>query len=292
MTRLTAWLTLAFWLLPGSGLAKDYAESVPAESGGRLRVNLKSGSIAVESHPLHTVRVDARAAGLGSGSLEFDLSSDGGDARLEGEMGSWFGSLLSDPSVRVRIRVPEEYSLDIRTGNGHVSIESMRGDVSARTSGGAIEVDGVEGDVDVRTSGGAIAVEEVRGRLRAQTSGGPISVYEVEGDVDVRTSGGSIRVHQIEGSVDARTSGGSISVRFTVEPEGSLETSGGSVEVEYPRGSGIDLDARTSGGEVEIQAGIAVRGKVARDSVKAELNGGGSNLRVRTSGGSIRIGER
>ena len=89
--------------------------------------------------------------------------------------------------------------------------------------------------------------------------------------------------------VEADTSGGAINVRFSDAPSGVLETSGGNIDVEFPEGQGMDLDARTSGGSVWIDEQLTVRGRVEPTRVEAEVGEGGEGLRLRTSGGDIRI---
>ena len=90
----------------------------------------------------------------------------------------------------------------------------------------------------------------------------------------------------------SQASCGAISVRFSDEPEGVLETSGGGIEVEFHQEAGASLDAKTSGGRVEVEHGILVRGDLDPDHVVGDINGGGRALLLRTSGGDIRIRER
>ena len=289
MTGRIAILGLIAALLATAAAAKDFEQRVAAQSGGRLRVELESGSIVIESHDRDEVRVDALAAGLGAGRLDFELSAQGDEVRLEGRPRGWMPDVLGSPQVRVRVRVPSEFSLDIRTGGGAIEIEDLEGEVRARTSGGAIEMGRISGDVRVETSGGAIKAGEVDGDFHARTSGGPIRIFAVSGRVEARTSGGPIEILRAGDRVDANTSGGAISVRFSEAPSGVLETSGGDIDVEFPEDEGMDLDARTSGGSVRIDEQIAVRGHVEPTRVEAELNEGGERLHLRTSGGDIRL---
>jgi hypothetical protein len=289
MTGRIAILGLIALLLATAAAAKDFEQRVAAQEGGRLRVDLDSGSIVIESHDREEVRVDALAAGMGAGRLDFKLSAQGDEVRLEGRPRGWMPDVLGGPQVRVRVRVPSEFSVDIRTGGGDIEIEDLEGEVRARSSGGAIEMGSISGDVNAETSGGAIEAGEVDGELRARTSGGPIRVFAVTGRVDARTSGGPIEILGAGDRVDADTSGGAISVRFTEAPSGVLETSGGDIDVEFPEDEGVNLDARTSGGSVRIDEQLAVRGRVEPTRVEAEVGEGGDRLRLRTSGGDIRI---
>jgi hypothetical protein len=193
--------------------------------------------------------------GRSGGRTRFELTSDGRNARLIGRrQGFW--SIFSPGRVRVEILVPEEYSLDLDTGGGSIEIEGIHGRIVAHTSGGRIEVD------------------------------------EVEGPVELETSGGSIRIDDANGPVEARTSGGSIEVRFSGSPGGLLKTSGGSIDAELPRDSGIYLDAKTSGGRVHVETEITVKGTQERSHITGKINGGGPHLELRTSGGNIRVSQR
>ena len=266
-----------------------FEESVPVESGGTLFIDLDAGRIEIEAHGEDEVEVEAYATGWGQRSMRFRLWSDGPDAHLEGDLEGFFWGGLR---VRVGVRIPEVYSVEVETGGGAIELKEIGGRVKARTSGGSIELDEAAGPAELQTSGGSISVDELQGDLLAKTSGGPIRVSKVNGEVEVFTSGGPIQLDEVPGPVRARTSGGPISARFTSSPEGYLQTSGGSIEVEFPEGAGFDLDAVTSGGRVRLEEEIAIRGNISRGRVKGAVNGGGEVLTLRTSGGNIRLEAR
>lgn len=288
MTRTNTAVALAVALLAGllplGAAAEDFRSSVGVDSGGTIEVELSAGSIEIDTHDESAVEVDAQS----SGSFRFELSGDGSNARLTGEGSGWLG-MLSPRSVSVRIKIPEEFSVELETGGGRIEIDDVGGDVTARTSGGRIEVDGAAGQVVLQTSGGKIQVDDVDGDVLARTSGGSIEVSEVTGEVDVRTSGGHLKIHDVGGPVFARTSGGRISVRFNDSAAGDIETSGGSIEVEMAEDSAVDLDARTSGGRVSVDQEVQVSGTFGRSEVQGQINGGGAELRLRTSGGNVRL---
>ena len=51
----------------------------------------------------------------------------------------------------------------------------------------------------------------------------------------------------------------------------------------------LDIDAQCSGGKVRTEMPIAVEGALDRGQIRGTLNGGGATLRLRGSGGGIRI---
>lgn len=283
----TARAALAMALALGAvnaAAADDFQETLPAQPEGTLRVELDRGSIEVEAHTRPEVRVDARADGM-----EFELNRDGDVFELLGRGRGGFLNLFGGGRVRVRVRVPQRFSVDVRTQGGSIDVERLEGAVSAHTQGGSIDVEGAQGSVRLETNGGSIRVEEVRGDVEAHTSGGNIDARNVDGRVEARTSGGNIDLRDVRGPLDAETSGGSVRARFTRGAEGNLRTSGGNVEVVLPRGTGARLNARTSGGRIELEPSIPVQGSQRPSQVEADINGGGARLELQTSGGNIRI---
>lgn len=264
-------------------------ERIPVEPGGSLFVDLDRGRVEIASHDANEVHVQAQARGWAAGMAHFSMTRRGNDVEFDGSVDSWFPVLVGQPRIQLRAWVPREYSIEIETRGGRIHVEEIQGRLGAVTRGGRIEIARIAGPVLARTSGGRVEILDVLGDLRARTSGGSVRLAGVRGDIEVRTSGGNIKIEDAGGEVDARTSGGSISASFVHEPWGRLETSGGSVSVEFAADAGADLDARTSGGTVQIDRDIDARGKGNKHRFHGELNGGGPPLELRTSGGSIRI---
>ena len=266
--------------------AEDFEARVPALPGGKLSLHISSGEVEIESHDQNEVRVDARARGFGPGGANFRVVPRRGDVEVRGAAPGWlsFGSRM-----RVRVRVPFAYSVDVSTSGGDVNVEQLRGSVRVKSSGSRIEIGQIEGDIDLDTSGGEIQAQEIFGEVRVRTSGGSIKLSEIRGEVDARTSGGSIEVDGVAGGVNARTSGGSIAVRFVADVAGRIETSGGNIQIRVPGRTNIDLDAVASGGGIEIERELRPQGRRKNGRFRGALGRGGESLALRTSGGSIYI---
>lgn len=297
--------------------AADYRveKTLDLAPGGTFRLDTDNGSVHVvgTSSAGAEIVVTSRRDDL-EDDYELTFSSDGDTAEVKLERrGSrlfhWFGS---GDSIHFEVSLPRESTVfvdtsggsielesiegavDLRTSGGSIAVGEVHGDVLADTSGGSIRVEDVEGDVDADTSGGSIAVRRVSGSARADTSGGSIAMRDVGGDVLADTSGGSIDIDGAGGRVRADTSGGPVSVVFAAGNDrgGTLSSSGGRVTAVLDEAVSLDIDASTSGGSVRTDLPVTVRGSVSKSELRGQLNGGGELLKLRSSGGGIRIEKR
>lgn len=298
--------------------------SFPVAPGGRLVMEVDRGSIDVQGTQDASVQVvvtrkavarsDARARELLE-AHEVKCRHDGNQVEVRARMlreswGSWFrgGQNLQ---VRYQVSVPSKFDLQLQTAGGSVKISSIQGDVQSTTSGGSLtfkEITGpvrgstsggsitasdCTGDLKTQTSGGAIRLEAIDGAVHAETSGGSIQVRKLTGKTTLHTSGGSIHLDNVVGPTQASTSGGSITAAFSEPPQTDciLKTSGGGITVTLPENAGAELDAETSGGRVSSDHPVTsvLKGEARRNVLQGKIAGGGPLLKLRTSGGSIRV---
>jgi hypothetical protein len=304
------------WLAPAATGA--FEEAIPVEPGGSLTVDVDLGEglrpdpgfLEIASHDADEIRVVADADGWASWSVSYTLDDGSAAARLDVRVEGATSWMFGGPRVRVRVWVPREFSLDIRSNSGPVRIQDIGGSVRARTRDAGVEIRGISGPVKLRVVNGAAEIEEITGDLQVTSSEGPIRVAWVAGDVEARTTAGEIEMRHIEGEVTAKTLGGPIelaqvrgpilartergSVRatFSGAPAGSLETERGSIDVVIPTDSAADLDAHATQGGVALDAAIALDGEEAENLVVGEINGGGELLLLRTSRGQIHLSRR
>lgn len=228
-------------------------ETFKVKSGGTLYLDSDSGSVDVQSHDKDTVEVLVKIKDNDADSFKVTYEQDGNDIKIEGEKGRSFFS--NSGNVKLIIKIPNKYNVDLETG------------------------------------GGSIKLSDLNGKVNAHTFGGSISLGRIQGDVTVKTSGGTIRVEEVAGNINAHTSGGSIRAMISKQPTDDcrLTTSGGSVTAYLLPSIKVDLRASTSGGRVRSEFGVD--GSVSKRSIKGQINGGGPDLVLKTSGGSVSIKE-
>jgi DUF4097 and DUF4098 domain-containing protein YvlB len=302
---------IALALSAGPALAETRMEkTLKLEPGGEFRLETDIGRVTVTGTSSPGVRliVTSRRDDLNdllSFRYEEGVRSASVIARKRHHLDFLFGNWSS--SVRFEVEVPAETAVTVHTSGGGISLAALRSPAKIETSGGGIEVRDLVGDLQADTSGGSIHLRDIKGKsrvetsgggieavnlegpLKAETSGGSVSLDRVTGDIHAHSSGGGIHISEAGGRVDADTSGGSIEASFARGNArgGSLESSGGGITVAVDPGVGLSIDAH--GNSVTSDLPLTVQGEISRRSLRGTLGRGGESLRLRTSGGSVRI---
>ncbi len=205
----------------------------------------------------------------------------------------------------------------LHSGGGHIRSAGIGGKAELATEGGNITVGKAGNFVQVKTGGGQIDFGEVRGSVHAQTGGGGIRVMYVSGPMDVESSGGSICLTRVSGAVRAETGSGTITawinpaaassgtssasssatVAVSLSGASQLISGEGDIVVFLPRNLAANIEAIIEhGGEHRIEADPALALQVTKLGPSngplkavAALNGGGPVLKLRTTGGRIKL---
>ena len=195
-------------------------------------------------------------------------------------------NLMRYVSIDYEIVVPEGTSLDVNTGSGDLEISGVGARVEVTTGSGDIELSDIGGEVEARTGSGDIEAENIAGSFEANSGSGSVELSQTaEGDVSVATGSGDIELTGL------RVGTGSGDIEVDGEPLGewSLASSSGGISIRLPRGFGFDLDVETSSGDIEIDYPITTQGSIRRNRLQGQVNGGGVEIQLRTSSGSITI---
>jgi TonB family protein len=295
-----------FWVQFEVAVPRGYSVEVNTEAGDITTADI-GGTAA-----LHTQGGNIKTGRIGVSGMH-EVSWGRSAAKLETEGGH----------IQVLDVVGD---LTAITGGGHINVGNIAGDTSLRTGGGHIragqiggraELETVGGNitvahagslVSVRTGGGQIDFGEVRGSVHAQTGGGGIRVMYVAGPMELESSSGSICLTRVAGTLQASTSGGTITAWINPEaPPGGgnvrlagasqLASGNGDIIVFLPRNLAANIDATViNGGEGHIEADPALHLTVQASAngsgqvhAMAVLNGGGAPLKLKTTGGKIRL---
>jgi DUF4097 and DUF4098 domain-containing protein YvlB len=198
-------------------------------------------------------------------------------------------------------------------------VNSAKGSIDDESGGGSVTIGSALGGAVLETGGGSIRLERCPGHVKATTGGGSIDLGDVGADAEMETGGGSIRLASAKGPVRAETGGGSIELNNV--PSARAETGAGGIVARFMPSSGERNDSvlETSAGDITVylasNLNITVRasievanghnihsdfpelrvttegGDYGPQTVSAEgsLNGGGPQLKIRTTTGDIYI---
>jgi DUF4097 and DUF4098 domain-containing protein YvlB len=228
---------------------KHFEKKFPGLPGGTLTLTTDVGSVTVTGSSTNEVAIVADLLGRSRDVEGFAISAEESAKGVEvtGRQrrgGGWFWN-SSDLDVRFTVAVPHDFSLQLHTSGGDMTITDVKGKIGGETSGGNLIVTGTEGEVKLETSGGNIRAERIIGDLTMGTSGGDIVLSSAKGNVDVSTSGGNIRITDADGKIRAETSGGNVTVKAIDGGKGIYaETSGGNIDIMVKKTIAATLDDR------------------------------------------------
>ena len=302
---------------PHAGDAQFWVQfEVTVPRGYSVEVNTGAGDITTGdiggTAALHTEGGNIKTGRIGSsglrgaslGRLAAKLETQGGHIQVQDVAGD-LTAFTGGGHINVGNISGDAF---LRTGGGHIRAGMIGGRSELETVGGNITVAHADNFVNVRTGGGQIDFGEVRGSVHAQTGGGGIRVMYVSGPMELESSSGSICLTRVAGALQAATSGGTIRAWINPDPSpgggsvhlagtSQLATGNGDIVVFLPRNLAANIEATVmGGGEGHIEADPALHFTIEAPGsltgpvhATAVLNGGGPPLKLRTTGGKIRL---
>jgi hypothetical protein len=251
---------------------------------GRPSVHIRTGDANVTIHTKDGAGVSVEVKELGSQKglfvgdrdPEVEFARRGQEIEISAVMRGIVGGIVfSDYKLDVQVWVPRQSDLDIRTKDGDVTLGPLAGRIGVNTSDGDISALGLRGEITMASSDGDIEAGDLDGKLRLRTSDGDGSVAGRFDMLAVRSSDGDLDVTAIKGSA-------------LVEPW-SLESSDGRIGLRVPADLKATLDARSRDGALDVDLPVQIQGRIHRNRLQGDLNGGGPLLTLRSSDGAIRI---
>jgi len=128
--------------------------------------------------------------------------------------------------------------------------------------------------------------------LQIENTNGAIEASDVRGSHKIETTNGRITLARCAGDLNAETTNGSIEAELTAVNNGRgihLETTNGGIHARLPRTFAARIDAANTNGSIESDLPVTTSGSQDKHSLHGTMNGGGPELRLRTTNGSIHI---
>jgi hypothetical protein len=127
--------------------------------------------------------------------------------------------------------------------------------------------------------------------VRVTNTNGRVELRSVSGVFHVETTNGAVELTRCGGTADIETTNGHIRAELaalTPQKEVRLETTNGGIELIVPEKLAATVDAETTNGSISSELPVATR-STGRNSLRGAINGGGPDLRLRTTNGGIHI---
>ena len=293
-------LTLGFVMLVAALAPRANAEewTKSYQVSGRAQVRVETNDGAVQIYTGDFKQVDFRVVYDGyemNKNIHVDSRQDGDsvqiNARVNGHWGFSWGS--NRRGIRIEVHMPKDADLQIDTGDGSVTTQSVNGKVKIHTGDGSVRTQEVSGDVDIDTGDGSITVDGAKGDIRLRTGDGHIDARNLDGKVDAMSGDGHIK---LDGRLDAltvKTGDGSIDARLQpgskLNSSWSIRTGDGSVDIVLPPDLQANIDASTNDGHISLGIPVTVEGTFSNSQIHGKMNGGGQPLVIHTGDGSIRL---
>jgi DUF4097 and DUF4098 domain-containing protein YvlB len=193
-------------------------------------------------------------------------------------------------SISYEITVPADTTVQASSGSGEIQVQGVRSPVKLHTGSGDIRVLDLGPQSHMDTGSGNIRAESVAGPFSAGTGSGDIQAdLTGSGDVDVHTGSGSIRVRGVKGGLRARTGSGGINADGDVKGAWQLHSGSGNIRMALASGGGFNLNVHTSSGSIHSDLPITIQGTIGHRELKGAVRGGGPEVEVSTGSGDVDI---
>lgn len=251
-----------------------------AEAAGIVRITAADGDVRIRPHSTLQVRV---------------IYLDGGDergVRVRRDGAEVDVDIYDDHDVEVL--VPPGSRLDIRTRNGDVDVDGVRGSIAVETLAGDMAIYGTPASVTIESISGDVRVDGPVPTVRMNIVSGDIELPRATGNVDVSSTSGDIDVGGSGlRSGDFSSTSGTIRYRADIGADAVLEFSSasGSIDLQVPRDVRADFDIENVTGRIRSDIGPEPRRNryTGGESLRFTNGGGGARIMIQNVSGEVYV---
>lgn len=159
-----------------------------------LTLDLRSGgSVRITGGQDKVVRIRVTDAGRACGDCGVQLvqSAEGIQVRSANLPKGW-------SKLEFEIEVPEQFDVDLSSAGGEVKIEGVAGTIKGSTDSGALDLRRLSGAVDLETKRGDVTLRESYVSGRVHTVGGKVVMEDVSGTVAGSTGKGKVIERRVQ----------------------------------------------------------------------------------------------
>ncbi|MBS0420170.1 MAG: DUF4097 family beta strand repeat protein [Proteobacteria bacterium] len=242
--------------------AEEYSKSYVVTGRPQVHVHVDDSSVHVIASDTQNVEFNVKRAGSSvalnlGGGLKIESHQDGDRVELTVLHKPGIALGFNDKRLVTEVRMPREGNLRVESVDGSITVDSLTGDVQLHSTDGAVTIAHFDGRCDASSTDGSLRAQGRFDALNLQTT---------------------------DGSVVAKIADGS-----KMSSPWSIRSVDGSLEVSLPRDFQANIHATTVDGSIKLGLPVTVQGDVSKSEVNGALNGGGQELTLATTDGSIRL---
>lgn len=201
--------------------------------------------------------------------------------------------------VAYNVTAPAGIHLAVETISGNVTVNGIKGEVTASSVSGDVRVSGGARVGSAKSVSGSIEITDaqVDGVLEASSVSGDVRLRRVTAKrIQSGSVSGNLELEEIQSDrVTASTTSGTIVFGGTLAKNGRYELKGfsGDVRVRLSGGTGFELDASTFSGQIRSDDfPITARGRMSGRHLTGTWGDGSAILDLQTFSGSITVAKR
>ena len=271
-----------------AGTEENVDKTFPLAKGKKVVLNFKDvdGHIWVNSHKKDEIILNFKKEIKGKESKRvrkyFDQirpEIDFKDNHLQVEvyyprkLFSW--SMDRHIRVESKLTVPKNCDLWLKTTDGDIHVEAVKGTIQIKSTDGNVRVSQLEGGMQIRTTDGNIKGDNLSGTIKMQTTDGDFNIAKYNGSLSIRTTDGDVEVHEGKGGLEVKTTDGDIQAsgaftgmkwyttdgngRFTLHPGSTMKedwrfrSSDGDIRLALPADLALNLEIKTGDGDIRAR---------------------------------------
>jgi DUF4097 and DUF4098 domain-containing protein YvlB len=267
---------LATGLFAAGARAEDYAKSFSVSNRANVHVDTNDGSVRITTGDTKQVEFHVEYAGLViDKTLHIESHQQGDDVEITARVVRNLPFSLGFTKLHIEVRMPKDGDLRVATGDGSIKAGDLSGAIDLQSGDGALTVNSLRGDIRLHTGDGSIDGSDLDGKCDAMSGDGRIRLTGRFDVLHAKSGDGSVDVGALHGS--------------KLDSSWNIASGDGSVEVALPADLPVDIDASTGGGHISSDIPITVEGIMSKSRVRGKMNGGGQTLTIHTGDGAIRL---
>ena len=259
----------------------DTTIAVPA--GASLSVNNFGGAIVVHAWNQNRVKVHAEH---GSRS-RIEVSLVGSTVTVKA------GSRQGAPSVvDFDITVPQDMALTLTGTYAEITVDGVRGAISAETVEGQIDVRGGSGIITLHSIQGSVTLADATGRIEVNSVNENVELSNVSGQIKAETTNGDVTLMGIKSaSVEATTINGDVLYEGTVTDGGTyvFNSHNGDMTVSVPEGANVTVSVATANGDIDPSFPLPLTATHGKRRYTFKLGSGSARMEIESFQGDIEL---